>query len=146
MKALLFTSVLWLMSTISFAQQHLPDSFVKAFQLKTSWNEKSDPKTTISMKKLRTIISQKDKNNHAEIKRTIRARSGITKVYYHDRQNQIYAIYLKDQLYRIYWSEWEYNDKDGTSKIIKSTKWVAGNIMSIYYHQTKKNVIINLLK
>lgn len=146
MKALLFTCVLWLLSTISFAQQHLPDSFVKAFQLKTSWNEKSEAKTTISMNRLRTIISQKDKKNHAEIKRIIRARSGITKVYYHDRQNQIYAIYLKDQLYRIYWSEWEYNDKEGTSKIIKSTTWVSGNILSIYYHQTRENVIINLLK
>jgi|JI7StandDraft_1071085.scaffolds.fasta_scaffold68367_2 hypothetical protein len=146
MKALLFTCVLWLLSTISFAQQHLPDSFVKAFQLKTSWNEKSEAKTTISMNRLRTIISQKDKKNHAEIKRIIRARSGITKVYYHDRQNQIYAIYLKDELYRIYWSEWEYNDKDGTSKIIKSTTWVSGNILSIYYHQTRENVIINLLK
>ena len=146
MKALLFTSVLWLLSTISFAQQHLPDSFVKAFQSKTSWSEKSDPKTTISMKKLRTIISQKDKKNHSEIKWVIRARRGITKVYYHDRQNHIYAIYLKGQLYRIYWSEWEYNDEDGLSKIIKSTTWVAGNILSIYYYRTKENVIINLLQ
>ncbi|HLP32407.1 MAG TPA: hypothetical protein VK202_02980 [Bacteroidia bacterium] len=146
MKALLFTCVLCLLSTISFAQQHLPDSFVKAFQLKTTWSEKSDPKTTISMKELRTIISQKDKKDHSKIKKVIRARSGITKVYYDDRENHIYAIYLKGQLYRIYWSEWEYNNKDGASKIIKSTTWVAGNIMSIYYHQTKKNLIINLLR
>ena len=145
MKALLCTSVLWLLTTISFAQQHLPDSFVKAFQSKTTWSEKSDPKTTISMNRLRTIISQKDKKNHSEIKKVIRARSGITKVYYDDRENHINAIYLKGQLYRIYWSEWKYNDKDGASKIIKSTTWVAGNIMSIYYHQTKQNVIINLL-
>lgn len=146
MKAILCTSVLWLLSTISFAQQHLPDSFVKAFQTKTTWSEKSDAKTSISMNNLRTIISQKDKKNHSEIKKVIRARSGITKVYYYDRENHINAIYLKGQLYRIYWSEWKYNDKDSTSKIIKSTTWVAGNILSIYYHQTKQNVIINLLQ
>jgi len=97
------------------------------------------------MKKLRSVIIQKDKRNYATIKRVIRARSGITKVYYDDRQNQINAVYLNGKLYRIFWTKWEYKD-DGASKIIKSTTWVAGNMLCIKHHQTGEHVVINLLE
>ena len=145
MKTLLFAAVLWLLSVSTSAQHPIADSIVKAFQSKATWSEKSDVNTTISMKKLRTVIIQKDKKNYATIKRVIRARSGITKVYYDNRQNHIDAVYLDGKLYRIFWTEWEYKD-DGASKIIKSTTWVAGNMLSIKYHQTGKNTVINLLE